>query len=68
MTQRDEVYETIRVREGRIPFLAEHHARLGAGAAELGIRVAPGLDENSPGRGFDKIVWNDSGRPSVRPR
>ena len=45
MTGRDEVYETIRVREGRIPFLAEHLARLGAGAAELGIRVAPGLDE-----------------------
>ncbi len=45
MTDRDEVYETIRVREGRIPFLTAHLARLGAGAAELGIRVAPGLDE-----------------------
>lgn len=45
MTQRDDVYETIRVREGRIPFLAQHLARLGAGAAELGISVAPGLEE-----------------------
>jgi branched-subunit amino acid aminotransferase/4-amino-4-deoxychorismate lyase len=39
------LFETLRVREGRIPFLAEHLARLGAGLWRLGLEAAPpGLD------------------------
>ena len=39
------LFETLRVREGRIPFLAEHLARLGAGLRRLGLDAAPpGLD------------------------
>lgn len=39
------VYETIRVREGRIPFLAQHLARLQDGTAAFGIAVRPGLEQ-----------------------
>lgn len=35
------LFETIRIREGHIPFLAEHLARLGAGLWRLGIEGAP---------------------------
>ena len=35
------LFETIRVREGRIPFVAEHLARLGAGLWRLGLAAAP---------------------------
>lgn len=35
------LFETLRVREGRIPFLAEHLARLGAGLWRVGLEGAP---------------------------
>lgn len=39
------LFETLRIREGRIPFLAEHLARLGAGLWRLGLeRAPPGLE------------------------
>jgi branched-subunit amino acid aminotransferase/4-amino-4-deoxychorismate lyase len=44
-TTAPQLYETIRVREGRIPFLAEHLARLAAGAAAIGISVPAGLGD-----------------------
>ncbi|MDP3772918.1 MAG: aminotransferase class IV [Gemmatimonadales bacterium] len=40
------LFETIRIREGRVPFLAEHLARLGAGLWRLGVEGAPpGLEQ-----------------------
>lgn len=38
-------FETIRTREGRPQFVAEHHARLTAACAELGLEPPPPVDE-----------------------
>lgn len=40
-----EVYETIRVRQGQVPFLPWHLARLSEGAGRLGMTVPAGLED-----------------------